>query len=179
MTEPISAVRGKWWVVVLLGVVVAVLGVLLLANLVVALTTLAVYVAIGLLVVGIDEIVGAERYHKRWPAYVLGALWIAFGLVALFWPGITLLALALTVGISFVAGGAIQAGMALAWRRELPAWGLWLTVGLLTLVVGLIALAWPDLTVLTLAIWLGVALLVRGLTVIWFGLRLRNVAALV
>ncbi|CRK57960.1 Conserved protein [Alloactinosynnema sp. L-07] len=179
MGQPLGAISRKWWMVVLLGVLIAVLGVLLLANLAAALATLAVFVAIGMLVAGIDDIVGADRYRTRWPSYLLGAMWIVFGLVALFWPGITLLALALTVGISFVAGGAIQVGMALAWRRELPAWGMWLAVGLVTLMVGLIALAWPNLTVLTLAIWLGVGLLVRGLTVIWFGTRLRTLGALV
>ncbi|HVK21102.1 MAG TPA: DUF308 domain-containing protein [Actinokineospora sp.] len=177
MTESISAVGRKWWLVVLLGAAIAVLGIVLLANLVAALATLTVFVAIAMLIAGIDDVVGADRYRTRWPSYLLGAIWIAFGLITLFWPGITLLALALTVGISFVATGAIQAGAALTWRRELPAWGLWLTLGLLTLIVGLIALAWPDLTVLTLAVWLGVALLVRGLTIAWFGWRLRALAS--
>ena len=67
-------VAARWWWYVVGGLAVMVLGVLLLANLFDAATTLAVLVAIALAFQGIDEIVNAPRYQSRWPGYVLGGL---------------------------------------------------------------------------------------------------------
>ncbi|WP_091451259.1 HdeD family acid-resistance protein [Actinokineospora iranica] len=170
-------ITGRWWVVALLGFAVAVLGVLLLADLAAAVGTLAVLVAIALIVDGVAEIVTADRYHAMWPSYVLGALWLVLGVVALVWPDITLLAVAVWVGIGFVAGGVVQIGASVSWRGRLPMWGLWVALGVLTFVVGLVALALPGLTILTLAIWLGLALLVRGVGMVWFAFCLRRLRA--
>ncbi|WP_116101422.1 HdeD family acid-resistance protein [Amycolatopsis thermalba] len=167
-------VTGRWWMVALLGAATAAGGVLLLVNLAVAVGTLAVIVAIALLFEGIDEILTAGRHRTRWPSYLLGAVWIAVGMIALAWPGITLLTLAVVVGIGFVVAGAGQIAAAVAWRRRLPMWGLWLGLGVVTLLIGVVALVWPDLTILTLAIWLGIALVLRGAAALWFGLQLRR-----
>ncbi|GHF80472.1 uncharacterized membrane protein HdeD (DUF308 family) [Amycolatopsis bartoniae] len=172
--EQVRRVTGRWWLVTLLGLATAVLGVLLLANLATAVGVLATLVAIALIVEGVNQLVTADRQHRRWPAYALGVVWVVVGVIALAWPGITLLALAATVGVGLVVGGVIEAAGAIAARRALPMWGLWLTLGVLTLVIGIIALAWPGLTILTLAIWLGITLVVRGVSAIAFGLLLRR-----
>ncbi|MGI6877012.1 HdeD family acid-resistance protein [Amycolatopsis sp. 3B14] len=167
-------VTGRWWMVALLGVATAVLGVLLLVNLAVAVGTLAVIVAIALLFEGFDEVLTADRHRTRWPSYLLGVVWIGIGVIALAWPGITLLTLAVVVGVGFVVAGAGQIAASLAWRRRLPMWGLWLGLGVVTLLIGVVALVWPDLTILTLAIWLGIALVLRGAGALRFALQLRR-----
>lgn len=174
MAGELRRVTSRWWMVALLGVATAVLGVLLLANLAVAVGTLAVIVAIALLFEGFDEILTAERHRTRWPSYLLGAVWIVVGVLALAWPGITLLTLAVVVGVGFVVAGVGQIGASVTWRRRLPMWGLWLGLGVVTLVIGLLALIWPGLTILTLAVWLGVALVMRGVGALWFGLQLHR-----
>ncbi|GAB2991347.1 DUF308 domain-containing protein [Amycolatopsis acidiphila] len=172
--ETVRRVTGRWWLVTLLGVAVTVLAVCLLVNLATAVGVLAVLVAIALIVDGINELVTADRQRERWPAYVLGAVWIVIGVLALAWPGLTLLALATLVGIGLIIGGVMQTSMAITMRRTLPMWGLWLGLGVLTVLVGILALVWPGLTILTLAIWLGVNLLFRGIGTIWFSLLLRR-----
>ncbi|GHE81202.1 hypothetical protein GCM10017786_09420 [Amycolatopsis deserti] len=174
MARELRRVTGRWWMVALLGVATLVLGVLLLANLATAVGTLAVLVALALLFEGFDEILTAERHRTRWPSYLLGLVWIAVGVIALAWPGITLLTLAVVVGAGFVLAGVGQIAASVAWRARLPMWGLWLGLGVVTLLIGLVALVWPDLTILTLAIWLGLALVMRGLGALWFGLQLRR-----
>ncbi|GAB3572562.1 hypothetical protein GCM10027445_30280 [Amycolatopsis endophytica] len=174
MAGELRRVTGRWWLVAALGVATTVLGVLLLANLAAAVGTLAVLVAIALFVEGIDEIATAERHRTRWPSYLLGAVWIVVGVIALAWPGITLLTLAVVVGIGFVVAGIGQIGATVTWRRNLPVWGLWLAMGVVTLAIGVLALVWPGITILTLALWLGVALVVRGVGALWFGLQLRR-----
>ncbi|PXY34819.1 hypothetical protein DI005_00635 [Prauserella sp. PE36] len=176
LAEEVRRISRRWWLIALLGLATVVLAILLLANLATAVGVLTVLVAIALLVEGVDDLVMAGRHRVRWPSYVIGALWIIVGIVALVWPGITLLALAVVVGVGFVVAGVGQIGAALTWRRGLPMWGLWLTLGILTLLIGVIALVWPGLTILTLAIWLGIGLLLRGLGTLWFSLQLRKAA---
>ncbi|MFF5989641.1 HdeD family acid-resistance protein [Prauserella flavalba] len=176
LAEEVRRIAKRWWLIALLGLATVVPAILLLANLATAIGVLTVLVAIALLVEGVDDIVMAGRHRVRWPSYVIGALWIIVGIVALVWPGITLLALAVVVGVGFVVAGIGQIGAALTWRRGLPMWGLWLTLGILTLLIGVIALVWPGLTILTLAIWLGIGLLLRGLGTLWFSLQLRKAA---
>ncbi|TKG73343.1 DUF308 domain-containing protein [Prauserella endophytica] len=176
LAEEVRRISRRWWLIALLGLATVVLAILLLANLATAVGVLTVLVAIALLVEGVDDLVMAGRHRVRWPSYVIGALWIIVGIVALVWPGISLLALAVVVGVGFVVAGVGQIGAALTWRRGLPMWGLWLTLGILTLLIGVIALVWPGLTILTLAIWLGIGLLLRGLGTLWFSLQLRKAA---
>jgi uncharacterized membrane protein HdeD (DUF308 family) len=172
--DEVRRVTGRWWLISLLGLVTAVLGICLLVNLATAVNVLALLVAIALIVEGINELVTADRQQRRWLSYLLGAVWIVIGVVAVAWPGITLLALAATVGIGLLVGGVVQAGMAITARRGLPMWGLWLALGILTFLIGIVALVWPGLTILTLAIWLGITLLVRGVGTIWFSILLRR-----
>jgi uncharacterized membrane protein HdeD (DUF308 family) len=172
--ETVRHVTGRWWLVTLLGVATTVLAICLLANLATAVGVLAILVAVALIVDGVNELVTADRQDKRWPAYAIGVVWIVIGVIALAWPRITLLALAAIVGVGLIVGGVMQAGMAVTIRRALPMWGLWLALGVLTVVIGVLALAWPGLTILTLAIWLGVNLLFRGIGTIWFSLLLRR-----
>lgn len=175
LAESTRRLVQRWWLIGLLGLVTAVLGLLLLVNLATAVGALAVLVSIALIFEGVDDIVMADRHRTRWPWYLLGVLWIVLGVIALAWPGITLLALAVLIGIGFVVAGGWQVTAALSWRRGLPMWGLWLLLGVLTIVVGVVSLAWPGITVLTLAIWLGITLVVRGIGEIWFSLQLRRV----
>lgn len=172
--ETVRRVTGRWWLVTLLGVATTVLAICLLANLATAVGVLAVLVAIALIVDGFNELLTADRQYRRWPTYALGVVWIVIGVIALAWPGITLLALAAIVGVGLIVGGVMEAGTAVMMRRALPMWGLWLVLGVLTVIIGILALAWPSLTILTLAIWLGVNLLFRGLGTIWFSLLLRQ-----
>jgi uncharacterized membrane protein HdeD (DUF308 family) len=165
----------RWWLVAGLGVALVVIGILLLANLAEAACTIAILLGIGLVVAGIDEFVEADRHVERWPSYVLGVLWIAAGIAAMVWPDVTLWALAVLVGIVLIVGGATEIVFVLTYRRELPWWGVWLLDGALSLAVGIMALVWPDATVLVLAILFGIRVLFRGVSTIMFGFGLRRI----
>jgi uncharacterized membrane protein HdeD (DUF308 family) len=165
----------RWWLVAGLGVALVVIGILLLANLAEAAFTIAILLGIGFIVAGVDEFVEADRHRARWPSYVLGALWIVTGVAAMVWPDITLWALAFTVGIGLIAVGLAEAFFVIYYRRSLPLWGVWLLDGLLSVVVGVMALIWPEATVIVLAILFGVRVLMRGVWTIMFGFGLRRI----
>lgn len=170
----VTPLLRRWWIVVALGVLMAALGVVLLASPFDAVRTLAVLVALGLVVASVDELAQAERHDLRWPSYVLAAVWFVTAVWALMWPGITLWALAFTMGVGLIIGGAAEIVFVGRFRRQLPMWGVWLLDGLLSIVVGILALSWPGATILALAIILGLRVLLRGIATIAFGLGLRR-----
>jgi uncharacterized membrane protein HdeD (DUF308 family) len=175
METGVTPLIRKWWLVLVLGIALVVIGVLLLVNTDAAAFTLALLVAIGLFLAGIDSIVEAERHRVRWPSYVMGALWIVVGLIALVWPDVTLWALAVTVGIGFLVGGSVEAWFALKMHQALPGWGWWLLAGVLSVIAGLLCIIWPDATVLVLAVLLGLWVIVRGVVAILFALALHSI----
>lgn len=171
----VTPLLRRWGLVVGLGVVMAIIGVVLLMRLSDAARTLALLVALGLVVAGVDEIAQADRHRVRWPSYVLGAIWVITAVWAVAWPGITLWVLAVMVGIGLISGGLAEIAFGVSYRRELPMWGVWILDGACSIVVGLLALAWPGATILALAILLGLRVLFRGIATIMFGLSLRTI----
>jgi uncharacterized membrane protein HdeD (DUF308 family) len=85
-----------------------------------------------------------------------GVLAIIVGIIALAWPGVTILALVLLFAIYALTGAGLQALRAFGSATAGPVFGH-LLLGLLDLAAGVIALAWPLPTALTLvlvvAIW--------------------------
>jgi uncharacterized membrane protein HdeD (DUF308 family) len=163
---------SRWWAFLALGVIAAVVGLILMLDLVAAATTLALIVALGLVVSGVAELVAAGRYQVKL-AYVAGALLIVGGVVAAVWPDITLWVLAVVVGIDLVLSGIVRSIGAFHLRVE--GWGWLLFGGVLSVVVGVMALAWPEATVLVLGLLLGLRMLLFGIAEIMFGLALHHV----
>jgi uncharacterized membrane protein HdeD (DUF308 family) len=81
---------------------------------------------------------------------------LAFGIITLVWPNLTVLALVLLFGIYAIISGITVAAAALQ-NREVHGWGLLLFEGILWLLAGVVALVWPGITALAflylLAAW--------------------------
>jgi uncharacterized membrane protein HdeD (DUF308 family) len=162
---------SRWWVFLVLGIAAAVLGFILILNLYAAVTTLALLVAAGLIVTGIGELMTAGRYDSKL-GIVAGVLLIVGGILAAVWPDITLWILAVVVGVDFILSGIARIMGALSLRVE--GWGWLLFGGVLSVVVGVLALAWPDATILVLGLLLGIRMLLFGIAEIMFALALHD-----
>jgi hypothetical protein len=167
----VAAAASRWWMFLLMGIAALVLGVILLLDLVVAVETLALLVAVGLIFSGLGEWFGSVRYDGPL-GVVAGVLLVAAGVVALFWPGITLWALAVVTGAGLVMSGCVRIAAALMDKPD--AWGWLLVGGVLAVGVGVLAVMWPAATVLVLAILLGAHLLVWGAVEIASAVALRE-----
>ena len=163
---------ATWWVFLALGAVSAVVGVILMFDLVAAVSTLALLVALGLVVTGVGELITAGRYRSTL-GLVAGGVLVLGGVVAAVWPGITLWVLAVIVGVDFVVSGIARIAGALSLRVE--GWGWLLFGGALSVAVGVLALAWPGATILVLGLLLGIRMLLFGISEIMFGLALHHV----
>jgi uncharacterized membrane protein HdeD (DUF308 family) len=144
------------------GLAAVVVGVVLLFNPVAAARTLALLVGLALVIGGCLEIALGWDSDRRGPAIVLGAVLVVGGLLAAFWPGVTLWTIALLTGLSLVLHGAVRTALAVAGRSEIRGWGWLALAGVLNIVVGLLALFWPAATVLVLSVMLGFQILVFG-----------------
>lgn len=160
----------RWWLFLALGAVAIVIGVILLLDLFAAVATLALLVALGFLVTGISEVMTAGRYRSVL-GLVAGAVLVVAGVAALAWPDITLWALAVVTGFALIVSGVTRIMGAVSLRLE--GWGWLLVGGVVSVVIGVMALFWPDATILALGILLGLRMLVFGISEVMFGLSLH------
>jgi uncharacterized membrane protein HdeD (DUF308 family) len=90
-----------------------------------------------------------------------GMLAIGIGVVSVAWPGITIGAFVILFAVyAFVMAGS-DALRAFASDRAGPVAG-WLLLALVSFAAGVAALAWPGITAVALAIWIGIWALVTG-----------------
>ena len=140
-----------------------VIGIVLLFNPVAAARTLALLLGLSFVIGGLLEIAvgwGAEK--RRWASVVLGAVLVIGGVLAAVWPGITLFTLALITGLSLIIHGAARVGLAVIARHEIPGWGWLVLAGAVNVVIGVLAIAWPEATVLVLSLILGAQIAAFG-----------------
>jgi uncharacterized membrane protein HdeD (DUF308 family) len=108
----------------------------------------------------------------RTAVVVRAVLAVAFGLVALLWPDVTVVALAIAFGIYAILEGVVSVIDSVR-NRSRSRWWLGLLVGLAGVVAGVLALIWPGITALALAVVVGIWAVVAGAAQIATAFRLR------
>jgi uncharacterized membrane protein HdeD (DUF308 family) len=117
-----------------------------------------------------------ETMTRYWWAVTLrGAAALIFGLVALFWPEITLFALVIVFGAYALVDGVVALGAAIMGSRTVAGSRGWLAVeGVLGIIAGIVAFVWPDITALALLWVIAFWALVTGILEIVAAVRLRR-----
>ena len=165
-----SGHKGVRMAVGLLGLAVVALGIVLLLNPVAAARSLALLLGLSFVVGGLLEMaVGWDAERHRWGSFVLGAILVVGGVLAALWPGVTLWTLVLITGLSLIVHGAGRVGLAVVGRDEIPGWGWLVALGAVNVLVGVLAIVWPQATVLVLCIVFGVQVLFLGLALVVAG----------
>jgi uncharacterized membrane protein HdeD (DUF308 family) len=149
-------------VVAVLGIATVLVGGVLLVNPFAAARTLALLIGLALVIGGCLEISVAWDSGRRVTGILLGGVLVLGGLLAMFWPGATVWTLAVVTGVSLLAHGIAEVLIALRSPAETPGRAWLALAGALNIVVGILALAWPETTVLVLSLALGVQILVFG-----------------
>jgi uncharacterized membrane protein HdeD (DUF308 family) len=162
-TSPGSSSSTGRTALIVLGVAILVVGVLLLFNVTAAARTLALLIGLALVLSGCLELAAARADGTtRWGSALLGVVLVIGGLVAAFWPGITLWFLAVITGVTLIVHGAVRVGIAVTSRATLPGWGWLALAGAVNVIVGALAIVWPQATVFVLSLLLGVQVLFFG-----------------
>lgn len=110
--------------------------------------------------------------NNWWAFLVRGALAILFGIAALVWPEITLTVLVLLFGAFAIVDGIVVIVAAFRDRRGIN-WALllWGAVGVL---IGIVALVWPEITAVALVWVIAAWAVVTGAIAIWSAIALRR-----
>jgi uncharacterized membrane protein HdeD (DUF308 family) len=112
--------------------------------------------------------------RRWWLLMMRGICAIIVGICTIVWPGITLLALVVLFGVFSIVDGV--AALVLGFRGEADGtvWWTMVCLGALAMLAGIIALAWPGLSLLVLATIIAISALARGVFEIYAAIRLRN-----
>ena len=138
----------------------AVVGVVLTLRPFTSLEALVLLVAGAFLVTGVSELAGARDAGHPAGEVLVGLGWIAAGVVVAARPGHTIHALAIVAGISMVLGGATRVGRAV--RGDVDDRAIAAMTGAASLIFGVLALSWPDVTVLVLGLLVGPSTVIFG-----------------
>jgi uncharacterized membrane protein HdeD (DUF308 family) len=109
-----------------------------------------------------------------WLVALRGLAGVAFGLVALFMPGITLLALILLFSAYMLVSGAFSIVAAVRAARQRRAWGLPAVAAVVDIVTGVLAFVWPGLTVLAFVLLIAAWAIVSGMLMLGAAFRLNT-----
>jgi uncharacterized membrane protein HdeD (DUF308 family) len=178
--DMVARVGRHWGWVLAFGVVTLLIGVAALVWPGRTLIVVAVLFGIQLIVTGIfrfaaafasDDLTGGTRVLLA----VLGVFSLIIGLYAVRHILITLLALALLLGIFWIISGAVELFTALS-HRGMQGRGWTATMGILSILAGIVVLVYPGITLLVLAVVLGVWLLVFGAMQIFLAFQIRSLA---
>ena len=108
-----------------------------------------------------------------WMPVLRGVAAIVFGVLALAWPGPTLVALIALFAAYAIVSGAVAIVAAIR-NREQRGWWLPLLLGLASVVAGVLTIVFPAITALALVIVIGINALFVGVLDIAMAIRLRK-----
>jgi uncharacterized membrane protein HdeD (DUF308 family) len=176
--DSLRTLRAKWGWIVALGVIFMIAGVIALGSVVMATVSAVWVVGIMMIMAGVAEIIAAFSV-KGWGKAIfwglLGALYVAAGIIAFENPLLAAAVLTLFLGIALMAGGIVR--MFLAWhmREAGKPWGWVVVSGIISLLLGLMIIAkWPYSSVYVLGIFLGIDLIFIGSSWFTIGLALKR-----
>ena len=182
MSEPmgtLSRLSRHWGWVLAFGVITIAAGIAVLVWPRETLVVVAVVFGIQLIVTGLFRFVSAFATSdltggSRVLFALLGVLSVIVGLWAVRHVLLTLVALVLLLGIFWVVNGLVEIFTA-ASHRLMPNRGWTIGMGILSVFAGIIVLAFPGLSLISLAVILGIWLLVFGVMEVVAAFRLRSV----
>ena len=178
----VARVGRHWGWLLAFGIITVGIGIAALVWPGRTLVVVAVLFGIQLIVLGIfrfaaaiasDDLTGGRRVLLA----LLGVLSLIIGLYAVRHIFITLLALALLLGIFWIVSGAVELFMALS-HREMPHRGWNAVMGFISVVAGIVLLVYPGISLLVLAVLVSVWLLIFGAMEIALAFRVRSLTAL-
>ena len=175
MTAAVQRVSDKWWVLLLQGIAVLILGILLITNTAITVTTLVVFLGIYWLIDGIFSLIQiftkTSDLHWGW-LLARGILGILAGMYVVrhpLWASIlvpTILIIILAIqGIIMGVIGLIQAFKGDGWGAGI--------LGAINILFGIILLASPLIAVWILPIVLGIFGIIGGIALIIFAFKMR------
>ena len=178
--HPVSDVMHRIWISALLfGALAAILGVAMLVwpgpSIVVAAALFGAYLVMsGVAMVVLAFALPAASGASRFLYFLSGAVSVVLGILAFrhFGEGYAILLLAIWIAVGFIFRGVSATALAISYPR-FPGRGWSIFFGVISVLAGVVVLAYPFDSIVTLALVVGIWLIILGVTEVIsaFGMR--------
>jgi uncharacterized membrane protein HdeD (DUF308 family) len=170
------ALAMNWWLPVVFGVLLILYSFVVLSFTIETVWAIAIGMGIGLILAGIAELMStALQSSGRFWGYVLGGLDVVLGILALAWPQATFVVLVRLVAWILLIHGVVDFVRSMEQRHAgLKEWWLTMLAGLASIAVAFWAIRYVGRSTVILVLWVGIALLMRGIDFIMSGFNQRG-----
>jgi uncharacterized membrane protein HdeD (DUF308 family) len=171
--EPASP---RWWVLLITGIAWIVISVLVLDADLDSAATIGYLVGGFLIALGVMELVMIGMVEGwKWVHAVFGAILVLGGVAAFTEPLRTFGMLASLFGLLLVLKGTLDVVMAIVSRGDVDLWWMLLVAGVLEVLLGFWAAAYPGRSASLLVLWVGIGALIRGITQMVLAFQVRRI----
>jgi uncharacterized membrane protein HdeD (DUF308 family) len=105
---------------------------------------------------------------------ILGILFIIVGIWAIITPAATYLSLAILFSVTFFVIGVLEIIFSISHRKQLDGWGWTLASGILGFIMGLLLIIYPQISIITLPLFVGFVVLYRSMMAIAWSIELKK-----
>ena len=175
----IAILNAPWWALVLQGLFVLVLGILAMVYPDITLEIFLMLFGALVLIQGIFAIIGSFVVKSEDPMWVLlligGLVSVILGSIALFWPDITAIILLWLIGAWALVVGLVMLIYAIKVRKaEVAGKEVQAVLGIIGIVFGLVAFAWPEETAMTIVWIIGLFAVIFGILFMIIGFMVKG-----
>ena len=170
------ALAMNWWLPVVFGVLLILYSFVVLSFTIETVWAIAIGMGIGLILAGIAELMATTLQSSgRFWGYVLGGLDVVLGILALAWPQATFVVLVRLVAWILLIHGVVDFVRSMEQRHlGFKEWWLTMLAGLASIAVAFWAIRYVGRSTVILVLWVGIALLMRGIDFIMSGFNQRG-----
>jgi uncharacterized membrane protein HdeD (DUF308 family) len=164
----------KWWVLLIRGILLIIIGLLAFVSPLVWVTFVGIYILIDGITMLMSGFSDQPAGQSRWPLIILGVLGLVAGLIILWEPALGAITLTTIIAVWAVVGGILTIISAIRVRAEIDnEW--WLVIsGVLAVIFGILVFTNVLAGILTIAWVFGVFAVVVGILSIIFAFRVRD-----
>ncbi len=174
LRDMVQAVSRVWWLYLITGILLLVLGFVVLSYDAESLATTSILIGVSFLVAGMGWLAtGVTTDEGRWWVIGGGILGLVAGIIAFVYPGETLLVLGLLTGWYLLVVGIVEVVQSFL-HRDRDMWWLGLVTGVVMFGLGAWAVRDDDRSVLLLVTIVGVFCLLRGIRDVVAAFALRQ-----
>jgi uncharacterized membrane protein HdeD (DUF308 family) len=172
--DALRGVASSWWLFLILGILWILFGMFVLSYNVGSLLALAIFAGVTFIMTGITQLLAAGRVQGwGWLYLIGGALSILAGILALVWPGKTLVVLSVVLAWFLVFKGIVDIVGALSAHGR-PWWWVTLILGILELLLGMWAAGYPGRALVVFVNLVGIYAIFYGFTELFAAFDLRG-----
>lgn len=120
-----------------------------------------------------DLAISATLGRNWWAVVLRGVIAIIFGVIALFWPQVTILSLVIVFAAYALVDGVLSIIASVRAMASHERWALLLLEGIVDIIAAAVAVAWPGMTVIVFVYILAAWAIVTGILALGTGFRLH------